>query len=160
MKIDFSIWIRALIDKSYPRLFSPFVSRELFRYAVCGGLNMLLDALFYYLIYHYLVAEQFVDLGIVVMSPHIASLALVFPITFFNGFWLNRNVAFRTSTLRTRTQLMRYLISVLGAIVLNYCCMKLFVEGFHIWATPSKLMTTLISSLYSFLAARYYTFRR
>ena len=120
---------------------------------------MVLDALYYYLIYHYLVAERFVDLGVVVISPHIASLMVVFPITFLNGFWLNRNVAFRSSTLRTRTQLGRYLLSVVGAIVLNYLCMKCFVEGLHFWATPSKLLTTLISSAYSFLAAKYFTFR-
>lgn len=120
---------------------------------------MALDAVYYFLIYHYLVAERFIDLGMVVVSPHIASLILVFPITFLNGFWLNRNVAFRSSTLKTHTQLVRYLLSVVGAIGINYLCMKLFVEGFHIWATPSKLLTTVISSLYSFLAAKYFTFR-
>ncbi len=152
-------WLGRQVDRLYIWPFSHLFSRELFRYAACGGGNMVLDACFYYLIYHYLVAERFVDLGFVVVSPHIASLVLVFPITFFNGFWLNRHVAFRSSTLRTRTQLVRYLFSVLGAIVVNYLCMKLFVELCHIWATPSKLLTTLISSLYSFLVAKYFTFR-
>lgn len=151
--------IRLLIEWFYDRLFARFLPRDLFCYAACGGANMVLDACFYFLIYHYLVAERFIDLGPVVISPHIASLAVVFPITFFNGFWLNRHVAFRSSALRTRTQLMRYLLSVAGAILLNYLCMKLFVEVLHLWATPSKLLTTLISSLYSFLAAKYFTFR-
>ena len=153
-------WIRRVVDFFYVRPFDRVFSRELFRYAACGGMNMVLDALLYYLIYHYLIAERFIDLGCVVVSPHIASLAVVFPITFFNGFWLNRNVAFRASSLRTRTQLVRYLISVGGAVVLNYLCMKIFVEGCGFWATPSKLLTTVISALYSYLAARYYTFRR
>lgn len=152
-------WLRSIIDRFYFPPFSTIFSRRVFRYAACGGLNMMLDALFYYLIYHYIVALSFIDLGFVVVSPHIMSLILVFPITFFNGFWLNRNVAFSDSTLHTRTQLVRYLISVLGAIVVNYVCMKFFVETVGFWATPSKLLTTIISAVYSFLAARYFTFR-
>ena len=100
-----------------------------------------------------------VDLGFVYMSAPIASLFLVFPITFFTGFWLNRNVAFRASPLGTRTQLLRYALSVAGAILLNYLCMKLFVEVVGIWPTPAKLATSLLSAAYSFLAARYFTFR-
>ena len=147
------------IDLCYLPPFSRLFSRELFRYALCGGGNMALDTLLYYLIYHYLVAERFIDLGFVVVSPHIASLVVVFPITLFNGFWLNRHVAFRSTSIRTRVQLLRYLLSVAGAILLNYLLMKLLVEGCHLWATPSKMITTCISALYSFLAAKYFTFR-
>lgn len=157
--MSFARVLRRTIEWFYHPPFTLLFSREVFCYAACGGLNMVLDALFYYLIYHYVVALRFVDLGFVVVSPHIMSLILVFPITFFNGFWLNRNVAFRDSKLHTRTQLVRYLISVCGAIVVNYLCMKLFVDSIGLWATPSKLLTTLVSAVYSFLAAKYFTFR-
>lgn len=92
------------------------------------------------------------------VSPHILSLAIVFPITFFTGFWLNRNVAFRTVNVSGRRQLMRYLLTVAGSILLNYVCMKLLVEQAGLWATPSKVVTTLICTMYSYLAGRYYTF--
>lgn len=121
---------------------------------------MVLDALYYFLFYHFLVAERFIDLGFVVISPHIASLILVFPITLFNGFWLNRHVAFQSTRLRSRTQLLRYLITVLGAILLNYLLMKILVERCGLWPTPSKLITTCISAIYSFLVAKYFTFRK
>lgn len=147
------------IDLFYQWPFDRIFSREVFRYAVCGGSNMVSDAVLYYLIYHYVVAERFLNLGFVVVSPHIASLAVVFPFTLLIGFWLNRHVAFRSTRRKTRTQLLRYLLSVGGAIVLNYLCMKFFVEILHFWPTPSKLLTTVISALYSYAAARYYTFR-
>ena len=52
--------------------------------------------MWYFVIYHFLIGEgRMIDLGFVYMSAPIASLFLVFPITFFTGFWLNRNVAFR-----------------------------------------------------------------
>ena len=149
-----------IVDRFYWHRLDGIVSRQLFRYAFCGGLNLLLDAMWYFLIYHYVVGEdRFIDLGLVYMSAPIASLFLVFPITFFTGFWLNRNIAFRSSPLRTRTQLFRYALSVGGAVLLNYLCMKLFVEVFDIWPTPAKLVTSALSALYSILAARYFTFR-
>ena len=147
------------IDLLYIPQIRKIVSRDIFGYGICGGANMVLDTLWYFVLYHYVVCEQFVDLGIVVMSPHIATLCLVFPITFFTGFWLNRHVAFRVTHLRSRRQLVRYALSVVGSIVINYVCMKLFVESFHLWPTPSKMLTTVITVVYSYLAARYFTFR-
>ena len=147
------------IDLLYIPQIRKIVSRDIFGYGICGGANMVLDTLWYFVLYHYVVCEQFVDLGIVVMSPHIATLCLVFPITFFTGFWLNRHVAFRVTHLRSCRQLVRYALSVVGSIVINYVCMKLFVESFHLWPTPSKMLTTVITVVYSYLAARYFTFR-
>ena len=80
-----------IIDKFYVRPLTRIVSRRMFRYAVCGGANMVLDLMWYFLIYHFVVAERYIDLGVVVVSPHVAALVVVFPITFFTGFWLNRN---------------------------------------------------------------------
>jgi putative flippase GtrA len=136
------------------RIFSP----RIFRYAVCGGGNMVLDLVWYFLIYHYIVAERFIDLGFVVVSPHVASLMVVFPITFFTGFWLNRNVVFGVTQFSCRGQLFRYALSVCGSIMLNYLCIKLFVEVCHIWPTPAKALTTVVSVVYSYLAGRYFAF--
>ncbi len=147
------------IDLCYVRAAAGWVSLTVFRYGVCGALNMALDTLLYYVLYHYVIGGRFIDLGVVAVSPHIAALGLVFPITFFNGFWLNRYVAFRSTELRTHTQLVRYFISVLGALAVNYVCMKMFVEWLHLWATPSKMITTVVSVVYSYMAARYFTFR-
>lgn len=148
-----------LVDWLYITPFKRLVSRDIFAYGLCGGANMALDTLWYFVIYHYIVAERFIDLGVIVVSPHIASLIVVFPITFFTGFWLNRNVAFRATEYKTRGQLIRYALSVVGSIALNYLCMKLFVEHLYIWPTPSKMLTTAVSVVYSFLAAKYFTFR-
>lgn len=152
--------ITRIIDAVYVKPINRIFSREFFRYGVCGATNMVLDAIWYFLIYNFIVAKQFLNLGFVVVSPHILSLIIVFPITFFTGFWLNRNVAFSAPKTKTHKQLRRYALSVVGAIIINYVCMKFFVEHLHIWPTPSKLLTTIVSVIYSFLVAKYYTFRR
>lgn len=147
-----------IVNAFYIKPIERIVSRNTFAYGFCGGLNMTLDIIWYYLIYHYVVSEQYIYIGNQCISPHIASLCIVFPITFFTGFWLNRHVAFRVSHLASRKQLLRYALSVAGSIVINYVCMKLFVELFMFWPTPSKMLTTIVSVVYSYLVARYYTF--
>ena len=94
--MTFALILRRAIDWFYRRPFSCVISETVFRYGACGAITLSVDAVSYALIYHFLVAGRYFDLGFVVMSPHIASLVLVFPITFFTGFWLNRYVAFRT----------------------------------------------------------------
>lgn len=148
-----------LVDMLYIKPLHSLISRDMFAYGLCGASNMVLDTLWYFVIYHYIIAERFIDLSFVVVSPHIASLILVFPITFFTGFWLNRNIAFRVTEFSSRRQLIRYALSVIGSILINYACMKLFVEQLNIWPTPSKILTTIISVAYSYLIGKYYTFR-
>lgn len=148
-----------LVDMLYIKPLHSLISRNMFAYGLCGASNMVLDTLWYFVIYHYIIAERFIDLSFVVVSPHIASLILVFPITFFTGFWLNRNIAFRVTEFSSRRQLIRYALSVIGSILINYACMKLFVEQLNIWPTPSKILTTIISVAYSYLIGKYYTFR-
>lgn len=152
-------WIIRLTDLLYVRPVAAVVPRQTFRYAACGLMSLGLDAMWYALFYNFVFDRMNWDLGWIVVSPHIAALFLVFPITFFTGFWLNRHVAFRTSPLGTGTQLWRYALSVVGSILLTYGCMKFFVEVCGVWPTPSKVLTNVITVLYSYLAAKYFTFR-
>lgn len=149
-----------LIDRFYVSPVSKFCSRDFFRYGVCGATNMTLDAIWYFVVYHFIIKAQYIDLYIVSISPHISSLMIVFPITFFTGFLLNRYVAFHATEQPGGKQLKRYAVSVVGSIIINYVCMKLFVEYFNIWPTPSKLLTTIVTVAYSFIAAKYFTFRK
>ena len=152
--------ITKAIDFVYIKPLRAIVPQQVFRYLVCGALTAFLDAVWYYIIYHHIVCEQFINLGFVVVSPHIAALCVVFPITVLTGFWLNRNIAFRVTDLSSLPQLAKYALTVAGSILLNYACMKFFVEVCEVWATPSKLLTTAVCAVYSFIVGRYFTFRR
>jgi putative flippase GtrA len=151
--------ITRAIDLFYVKPLRKLLSQQVFRYLACGAITAALDAVWYYIIYHYIVCEQIIDLGFVAISPHIAALCVVFPITFLTGFWLNRNVAFKVTHLSTLPQLAKYALTVVGSILLNYACMKFLVDVCGLWATPSKMATTVICAIYSFLAGRYFTFR-
>lgn len=133
---------------------------QTFRYAACGGANVGFDLLLYFVLYNFVLDKEIVHIGsILAISPHIAAWLIVFPITFLTGFWLNRNIAFHSSPLRGRVQLLRYLLSVSGSILLTYLCMKLFVDGLGFYPTPSNAITKGISIVYSYLMQKYYSFR-
>lgn len=148
----------SLIDTLYIKPLERVISRYTFRYCICGAINMTLDTLWYFVIYHFVLWESNLDLKVIVISPHIAALIIVFPITFFTGFLLNRYVAFCATEQRKRIQLFRYALSVVGSILLNYVLMKLFVDLCYIWPTIAKMLTTIIVAIYSFVAAKYFSF--
>lgn len=150
--------LTAIVDLCYP-LVRQWMPLKTYRYAVCGGGNLVLDILLYYVFYNYVLKQENLDLDIVVVSPHIAALFIVFPITFLTGFLLNKYIAFGESNLRGRIQLYRYGLVVAGAILLNYLLMKLFVDVMGFWATLSKIIVTAISVVYSYTLQNRFTFK-
>ena len=62
-----------LIDYFHPP-FRRFMTRETFRYAACGGLNMFLGYVVYYISFKFLLREQTFDLGFYALKAHVAAL--------------------------------------------------------------------------------------
>jgi len=134
---------------------------------------MVLDWILYFLTYNFIIGHDLVYLNIpivncqlsivnyqICLTPHIASLCIVFPITLLTGFWLNKYVTFTQSSLRTARQLTRYILIVAVNLSVNYFGLKLLVESFGWYPTPSKIAITLFTIIISFLGQKYFTFRR
>ena len=156
------IFLLRIIDFFY-RPFSKLVPQQLFRYGVSGGLNMVLDWVLYFVCYHFVFTATNFQFSIfnfqLTISPHIASFLVVFPITLLTGFWLAKYISFKESTLRGRTQLVRYIGVVFANILINYVCLKFFVEFCGIYPTPSKMITTFITVVFSFVMQKFFTFK-
>ena len=146
-----------IIDWVY-KPFTNLVPYETFRYGLCGGTNTALDIFLYFIFYNFILKKQLVHLGIVTISPYIGAFLIVFPITFTTGFLLAKYITFTQSTLRGRIQLMRYGIIVLFSIFLNYIFLKILVETFRIYPTPSKIITTCFVVLFSYFSQKHFTF--
>jgi putative flippase GtrA len=150
--------IISIIDWFYP-FFSRYIPKVTFRYAFCGGSNTAFDIFLYFIFYNFILRKQIVDLGFIAISPHIASFLIVFPITFSTGFLLGKYITFTSSNLRGRIQLFRYGITVSVSILLNYIFLKVFVDVCGFYPTPSKMLTTLLVIIYSYISQKYFTFR-
>jgi len=147
-----------IIDFFY-KPFSKFVPIQIFRYGVSGGANMVLDWFLYFIFYNFIFCHKNLNLGIITISPHIASFIVVFPITLLTGFWLAKYISFKESTIQGHTQLVRYISVVLANILINYACLKLFVDVCHFYPTPSKMLTTFITVVFSFFMQKFFTFK-
>ena len=139
--------------------FKHFLSPETYRYAATGGMNLVFDIFLYFIFYNFVFDKQVLELGFTAISPHIAAFIFVFPITFSTGFLLAKFVTFTESKLEGTKQLVRYAMSVVGSIILNYVLLNLFVLHFNIYPTPSKIITTIIVVAYSFIIQKFFTFK-
>ncbi len=150
--------ILQFIDAFY-FLFKSFMPLKTFRYAACGGGNLVLDTVLYFIFYHFVFQKQNVDMGFVVLSPYIASLFFVFPITFVTGFLLMRYITFQESNLHPRIQFFRYFMVGMGAILLSYLCMKFFVDLLGFYPTPSRFITIIVTVVYSYILQNKFSFK-
>ena len=140
--------------------FKKLLPYEIFTYGFLGGFNMLFDTFLYFVFYNYIFQKQNVDLIFYVIKAHNAAVIAVFPITFTTGFLLAKYITFSGSYLKGKVQLFRYLLSVAGSIVLTLVLVDVFVDVFCWWATISKIISTIIVTVYSFLIQRHYTFKK
>lgn len=155
-------YIRSLIlgavDVFYP-LFRKVMPLQTYRYAACGGVNTILDITLFFVSYNFLLFKQPVHLQFLTIAAHIAAFLISFMITFPIGFYLSRYVVFQQTTVGKRVQLTKYFTVVLACMVLNYGFLKLFVDVFHWYPTPSKLLTTVFVVAFSYLSQKNYTFK-
>lgn len=150
--------IESIIDFFYPP-FSKLMNKLTFRYAACGGANTVLDIFLFFISYNFIFRKENLVLPFVTISPHIAAFLFSFFFTFPIGFALSRYVVFQGSTMTGRSQLFRYFLTVLGAILLNYIFLKIFVEKFHFYPTIAKICTTVIVVAFSYVSQSYFTFK-
>lgn len=150
--------ILSVVDFFYPP-FKKFLPLQTFRYAACGGGNVLLNLFIYAITYNFVLQKQNVYTPVSVISPHIAAYIIAFCFTFPIGFYLSMFVVFPESYLRRRIQLFRYFVVVLICILLNYLLLKLFVDQWHWYPTPSMMVNTLLIVAFSYFSQRHFSFR-
>jgi len=150
--------IGKFIDFFYPP-FQKIVTSQFFRYGVCGAANTVFSWVLYWFLFNFVIKQQEFHILFLTFKPHTAAFFTQLPITFITGFWLSRYVSFSESELRGRTQIFRYLLIVISCILINYVGLKFFVEICGFWATPSQMLNTVITTILSFFAQKYFSFK-
>lgn len=148
------------IDFFYIRPVRKMIPLSLFRYMFCGSANLLFDWVLYFVLYNFVFEKEIVYLRYLAISPHIAAFVFSFPVSFTTGFLLGKYVSFEGSSLRGRTQLWRYGMVTGSNILINYLGLKILVEQVGIFPTPSKMIVSLVCTVFSYFMQRYFTFSK
>jgi putative flippase GtrA len=122
-------------------------------------MNVVFDWVLYFLTYNFILKYRLIDLGPVTLSPHIATLVIIFPVVTLAGFLLQKYVTFTASDLRGGVQLLRYLTVILINLLINYVGLKMLVDGLDFYPTPSKMIITVITIICSYIGQTKFTFK-
>ncbi|OIR05669.1 GtrA-like protein [mine drainage metagenome] len=157
--------ILSFVDFFYP-VVKKIMPLQTFRYAACGGANVVFGIFLYSVGYNFIFHKQVVHLGYIpfygnlALKPFIAADYLfAIWINFATGFYLNRYVVFTESDLKKHVQLFRYLVVVVLNMVLNYYLLKLFIIEFGWYPTPAKICTTALLIVFSYFSQKHYSFK-
>lgn len=146
-----------ILDFFYPP-FRAFLSKPTFRYLTCGGANSALDLILFTLAYNCIFKGNLTRIGFLAISPHIASLFFSLFITIPTGFLLSKYIVFQ-AVANNKIQLLKYIIIVALSLTVNYILMKFFVENIHITPFISKIFTTSIIVIFSYISQKKFAFK-
>lgn len=132
---------------------------QTFLYAACGAANSAIGFSIYVLCYYWVFKGKIFDFGFYAFEPHVAALIVSSTASFILGFLLNRYIVFTGSYLRGRIQLVRYLLSFVVNLVINYFLLKLFIEYWNWNPILSQVITIGLVIIMSYFTQRHFTFR-
>ncbi len=151
--------INSFIEFFYFPIFR-FMPLNTFKYAVCGGTTVVVDFLVYYFFLYFVFDAELINFfGLFEISKEIAAHIIAFMVSFPLGFSLNKWVVFKESELRGRVQLFRYGLTVSSCFGISYLFMKLFIFGLAWDPVLSKVLTTVLVTVYSYFMQLYFSFQ-
>jgi putative flippase GtrA len=150
--------IIAFIDVFYP-FFKKIMPLQTFRYAACGGANMVNGFITFTTIFHLLQPLKVVQLAGFAFEPYSIALIVSSCWVFIVGFFLNKYIVFTSSNLASRIQLFRYFLSFFSNLIINYVLLKVLVTYAHIYPVLAQVIVTAIIVTISYFTQQYFTFK-
>ncbi len=152
--------IRLILDFFYP-IFKRFISKQTYYYAACGGSNLVLSWLLFFLFYQFVFQKKlfYIDFISYTFSAYTLSSFCCAVISFLIGFWLMRYVVFTESELKGRVQFFRYGLSGVVSALLNWCILKLLIEGISFYPSVANVISSCLVVVFSYLMQRKFSFK-
>ena len=152
--------IQKILDLFYP-LVSRFLDRTTYYYAACGGGNLVLSWLLFFVFFQFLFRKKvfYIECINYSLSAYTLSSFLCFIIAFTIGFLLLKYVVFTKSELKGRIQLFRYGLSSLLTWLAHWVILKLFIEWLAFYPSLANVISSCLVVLMSYLLQKKYTFK-
>lgn len=157
--------ITAILDFFYP-LVKGFIPKQTYYYAACGGGNLVLSWILFFLFYQFIFFKKTTHFHLgwlfnkhVAISAYTFSSFTTFCLSFTIGFVLNRYVVFTRSELGAKIQLFRYGLSALISYSLSWVLLKFFIETLSIFPSIANVLASCIVVVWSYIMQRKFSFR-
>ena len=152
--------IQKILDLFYP-LVRQVLDKTTYYYAACGGGNLVLSWLLFFVFFQFLFQKQvfYIDWINYSLSAYTLSSFLCFLISFGVGFLLMKYVVFTESELKGRIQLFRYGLSSLLTWFAHWLILKLFIEWLGFYPSIANVISSCIVVLISYLLQKKFTFK-
>jgi putative flippase GtrA len=150
--------IVAFIDLFYP-FFKKIMPLQTFRYAACGGANMVNGFVTFTTIFHLLLPLHVVKLAGFAFEPYSIALIISSCWVFLVGFFLNKYIVFTNSNLASRVQLFRYFLSFFSNLIINYVLLKALVAYANLYPVLAQVIVMAIIVTISYFTQQYFTFK-
>ena len=152
--------IQKILDLFYP-LVRQVLDKTTYYYAACGGGNLVLSWLLFFVFFQFLFQKQvfYIDWINYSLSAYTLSSFLCFLISFGVGFLLMKYVVFTESELKGRIQLFRYGLSSLMTWFAHWMILKLFIEWLGFYPSIANVISSCIVVLISYLLQKKFTFK-
>jgi putative flippase GtrA len=142
----------------YP-IFSKFMDKRTFLYAACGGGNLVLSWILFFMFYQFLFTKDNLEFSQFTLSAYTASAMLCFIISFSIGFLLMKFVVFTESELKGRIQFFRYGVSSLVSSIVSWSLLKFFIDILGIFPSISNVIASCLVVIVSYILQKKYTFK-
>ena len=152
--------IQKILDLFYP-LVRRVLDKTTYYYAACGGGNLVLSWLLFFVFFQFLFQKQvfYIEWIDYSLSAYTLSSFLCFLIAFGVGFLLMKYVVFTKSELKGRIQLFRYGLSSLLTWFAHWVILKLFIEWLGFYPSIANVISSCIVVLISYLLQKKFTFK-
>ena len=152
--------IQKILDLFYP-LVRQVLDKTTYYYAACGGGNLVLSWLLFFVFFQFLFQKQvfYIEWIDYSLSAYTLSSFLCFLIAFGVGFLLMKYVVFTKSELKGRIQLFRYGLSSLLTWFAHWVILKLFIEWLGFYPSIANVISSCIVVLISYLLQKKFTFK-
>lgn len=148
----------SILDFFYP-LFSKLMDKQTFKYAACGGGNLVLSWILFFLLFNILFEKQIFQINQIAISAYTISAFICFLVSFGLGFLLMKYIVFTSSKLKGRIQLFRYGVSALISSFLSWVLLKIQIDYFGFFPSIANVLASTTIVLVSYLLQRYFSFK-
>ncbi|HEX7366017.1 MAG TPA: GtrA family protein [Pelobium sp.] len=129
------------------------------RFFLSAGIATLFDVLIYYSAINYLFNYQRVRVLSFSASAHNISLCISYSCGVVVNFLLTKYAVFTESNLKGRKQFRRFAMIAFLGFFANYSLLRLFVEFFDFYPTPSRIASALSLGVASYYVHKLFTFK-